>query len=219
MKTFRIGNTLDISWSIKTADGGPYRLLGADVSLFIQSGSLVQEIEAFSYVDGTLRFTFEGTAQRRSGIYALKLVENKERNSQTIIEQCEAFQLSDCTVDIEDGNAVEVDTTVNISQTIPEIQAGELERMANEQKRVTSEKERVSAESSRVQAEQSRVQEFHILKADSQTATANAMQTYLAIEIDEATGALMAVVGEEKTVFDSGEIAPDTGGIILNLKY
>lgn len=95
----------------------------------------------------------------------------------------------------------------------------ELALAESESSRVKAEKERVSAESSRVQAEQSRVQEFHILKADSQTATANAMQTYLAIEIDEATGALMAVVGEEKTVFDSGEIAPDTGGIILNLKY
>lgn len=82
-------------------------------------------------------------------------------------------------------------------------------------------------------AEQSRVEEFQTLKTDSQTATANAnqaadsakeaaadaLQTYLAIEIDETTGDILAVVGSEKTVFDSGEIDPETGDIILTINY
>lgn len=82
-------------------------------------------------------------------------------------------------------------------------------------------------------AEQSRAQEFQTLKTDSQTATtaakeaadsakeaaADALQTYLAIEIDETTGDILAVVGAEKTVFGSGETDPETGDIILTINY
>lgn len=310
MKTFRIGETLDIAWAIKTPDGNPYRLIGANVSLYVSAGPSILEIPTFSCVDGVVRFTFEGVEQRRSGIHALKLIENEGRNNQTIIEECFAFQLSDCSVKIDEGNSVEIDTTVNISQTIPEIQAGELERIANEQERIAAENERISAEKSRVSAEdlrasserertesetlretaeqsreaaeqsrtsaeserktnesgrvtaesarvtaessrqvvelsrqyaesaraaaeQSRAQEFQTLKQDSQDATtaakeaadsanqaaADALQTYLAIEIDETTGDILAVVGAEKTVFDSGEIDPETGDIILTINY
>lgn len=310
MKTFRIGETLDISWSIKTPDGKPYRLIGADVSLLVSAGGSTLEIPTFSCVDGVVRFTFEGAAQRRSGFHTLTLFENRYRHNQVIIEECAAFQLSDCSVEIDEGNSVEIDTTVNISQTIPEIQAGELERIANEQERITAESKRASAEelrvsaeehrvssehersesetirkvaeqsretaedirsasesgreakeseraisesaraaaeksrqsaeqsrqsaeSARVSAERSRAQEFQTLKQDSQEATtaanqaadkanqaaADALQTYLAIEIDETTGDILAVVGAEKTVFDSGEIDPETGDIILTLNY
>lgn len=310
MKTFRIGETLDIAWAIKTPDGNPYRLIGANVSLLVSAGGSTLEIPTFSCVDGVVRFTFEGAAQRRSGIHTLTLFENRYRHNQVIIEECAAFQLSDCSVEIDEGNSVEIDTTVNISQTIPEIQAGELERIANEQERIAAENERISAEKSRASAEelrassereriegetlrkaaeqsretseqlrssaeserktnesgrvtaesarataessrqvvelsrqyaesaraaaeQSRAQEFQTLKADSQSATTNAnqaadsasqaaadaLQTYLAIEIDETTGDILAIVGAEKTVFDSGEIDPETGDIILTINY
>ena len=310
MKTFRIGETLDIAWAIKTPDGNPYRLIGPNVTLYVSAGPSRLEIPTFSCTDGVVRFTFEGVEQRRSGIHALTLIENEGRNNQTIIEECFAFQLSDCSVKIDEGNSVEIDTTVNISQTIPEIQAGELERISNEQERITAESKRTSAEelrvsaeehrvssehertesetlrkaaeqsretseqlrssaeseretnesgrvtaesarataessrqvvelsrqyaeSARAAAEQSRAQEFQTLKADSQSATTNAnqaadsasqaaadaLQTYLAIEIDETTGALMAIVGEEKTIFDSGRINPETGGVILTINY
>lgn len=310
MKTFRIGETLDIAWAIKTPDGNPYRLIGANVSLYVSAGPSTLYIPTFSCVDGVVRFTFEGVEQRRTGIHTLKLIENEDRNNQTIIEECFAFQLSDCSVKIDEGNSVEIDTVVNISQTIPEIQAGELERIANEQERIAAENERISAEKSRASAEalrssselerteaetlrktaeqsreaaeqsrtsaeserkanesgrvtaesarvtaessrqvvelsrqyaesaraaaeQSRAQEFQTLKQDSQEATtaanqaadsakeaaADALQTYLAIEIDETTGDILAVVGSEKTVFDSGEIDPETGDIILTINY
>lgn len=156
MKTFRIGETLDISWAIKTPNGNPYRLIGANVSLYVSVGHSTLEIPAFSCVDGVVRFTFEGVEQRRSGAYTLTLFENEARNNQVIIEECAAFQLSDCSVEIDDGNSVEIDTIVNISQTIPEIQAKELERIKNEKARIAAENERVSAEKSRASAEELR---------------------------------------------------------------
>lgn len=113
-------------------------------------------------------------------------------------------------------------------------------RVASESSRNNSEQQRKTAEESRVKAENSRVSEFGRLKTESDASTtaantaaanantaadnanqaaADALQTYLAIEIDSTTGVLSAVVGAEKTVFDSGSTDPVTGEVTLNINY
>ena len=111
--------------------------------------------------------------------------------------------------------------------------AAETLRNTAETERQGTENARKAAETARVQAEQSRTREFSSLKTESKAATdnakaatdnanqaaADALQTHLAIEIDETTGDILAVVGAEKTVFDSGEIDTETGDIILTINY
>lgn len=105
-------------------------------------------------------------------------------------------------------------------------------RVDAESKRVTAEQSRATAETSRVQAEQNRVtaerqreETFATLKAESEQATKDAtdaamlaQENVLAIEFDQSTGTLSAVVGADNSAFTSGEITSD-GEVVLDFDY
>ena len=108
----------------------------------------------------------------------------------------------------------------------------ETARVGSETARVKAEEARVTAETSRVQAEQNRVtaerqreETFATLKAESEQATKDAtdaamlaQENVLAIEFDQSTGTLSAVVGADNSAFTSGEITSD-GEVVLDFDY
>lgn len=101
----------------------------------------------------------------------------------------------------------------------------ESKRVTAEQSRVTAETSRVNAEQSRVTAEQQREETFATLKAESEKATKDAtdaallaQENVLAIEFDQSTGTLSAVVGADNSAFTSGEITSD-GEVVLDFDY
>ena len=101
----------------------------------------------------------------------------------------------------------------------------ETSRVNAEQSRVTAETSRVNAEQSRVTAEQQREETFATLKAESEKATKDAtdaallaQENVLAIEFDQSTGTLSAVVGADNSAFTSGEITSD-GEVVLDFDY
>ena len=105
-------------------------------------------------------------------------------------------------------------------------------RVSAEGKRSEAESERETAESLRVTAEQARKQVFAELAEESATATeaaneaaenANgaaslASENVLALDFDQVTGLLSAVVGQDGSAFESGEIT-DEGDVILTFDY
>lgn len=101
----------------------------------------------------------------------------------------------------------------------------ESKRVTAEQSRVTAETSRVKAEQSRVTAEEQREDTFATLKADAEKATQDAedaallaQENVLAIEFDQSTGTLSAVVGADNSAFTSGEITSD-GEVVLDFDY
>ena len=105
-------------------------------------------------------------------------------------------------------------------------------RVSAEGKRSEAESARAKAESLRVTAEQARKQVFARLAEESATATeaadkaaenANgaailASENVLALDFDQTTGLLSAVVGQDGSAFESGEIT-DEGDVILTFDY
>lgn len=101
----------------------------------------------------------------------------------------------------------------------------ESKRVTAEQSRVTAETSRVKAEQDRVTAEEQREETFATLKADAEKATQDAedaallaQENVLAIEFDQSTGTLSAVVGADNSAFTSGEITSD-GEVVLDFDY
>lgn len=103
--------------------------------------------------------------------------------------------------------------------------ASESERVSAEQDREYAESERVAAEALRVQAEAKRQTDTAQAISDAEDATqaandaaALANQNVLALQFDQDTGILSALVGQDGSAFESGEIT-DTGEVVLNFNY
>lgn len=101
----------------------------------------------------------------------------------------------------------------------------EFKRVTAEQSRVTAETSRVKAEQNRVTAEEQREETFATLKTDAEKAMQDAtdaallaQENVLAVEFDQSTGMLSAVVGADNSAFTSGKITP-SGDVVLNFDY
>ena len=101
----------------------------------------------------------------------------------------------------------------------------ETARQAAEKKRSEAETARASAEKKRESAETERQRQFSesVQAAEEATQAANdaaelANQNVLAIQLDETTGRLSALTGQDDSAFESGEIL-ETGDIALHFNY
>lgn len=93
MDTYRIGNTLNIQWSI-TTNGEAVSLSNRRLTLYMsdQYGS-VRKITNFGTEGNKVLYTFPGIEQKRTGIYTLTLFENEGTSEQTVVDRCNAFRL------------------------------------------------------------------------------------------------------------------------------
>ena len=101
----------------------------------------------------------------------------------------------------------------------------ETARQSAEKKRSEAETARASAEKKRESAETERQRQFSesVQEAEEATQAASdaaelANQNVLAIQLDETTGRLSALTGQDGTAFESGEIL-ETGDIALHFNY
>ena len=136
-----------------------------------------------------------------------------------------AKQATEAKAAADEAATTAVRAATNAAKINQEIQAEETKRVTAEQSRVTAETSRVKAEQNRVTAEEQRDEAFATLKAESEKATQDAtdaallaQENVLAIEFDQSTGTLSAVVGADNSAFTSGEITSD-GEVVLDFDY
>lgn len=92
---FRIGKDLSIVWSLLT-NGKPVSLEGRHLSLEL-TDPMGYEQELAIQVEGcVVKAWFLGDAQKRLGVYKLTLWENKGESGQTVVDNCNAFELVRC---------------------------------------------------------------------------------------------------------------------------
>lgn len=100
MEKIRIGNDIEIRWSIFARQGKgyhvPYDLMGKDVTLVVSTPFGKQTVEGVSIEGNMVRWTFYGMDQKHTGKYRLTLVENNGKVGMHTIDVCDAFHLVDC---------------------------------------------------------------------------------------------------------------------------
>ena len=92
MRSYRIGKTLKIRWTILSG-GAPEPLAGRDLTLEISSGNRVRTTLPF-FADGNVAvFYYQGRDQRFAGTYTVTMWENYAKEGQTVVDRCDAFAL------------------------------------------------------------------------------------------------------------------------------
>lgn len=90
----RIGNDIDIRWTLVDGDGNPYPLAGRDISVEIVIGMRRVRIEEVEVVGiNTLHFCYRGKDQKHTGPCDLKFVENDGRHEMVTFDSPRAFTL------------------------------------------------------------------------------------------------------------------------------
>ena len=92
MKSIRIGNDINIVWSIFDVTGAPYDLK-KEMKLTLKCGNYLYEVENYTVEDNKIMFTFYGKTQTTVGTYMLTLVENDDEVGMQTVDCCKAFKL------------------------------------------------------------------------------------------------------------------------------
>ena len=122
MKKIRIGNTVALTWNIKVS-GEPYQLEGRQLKLYLSAPNAGrQEIEDFTVSDNSISMEWPAADQKVTGIYTLTLVENQGAAGMMSIDNCNAFQLVECSCmegcDTESPLVLESDTAVSVVKPV-----------------------------------------------------------------------------------------------------
>lgn len=195
MDKIRLGNDIEMRWSIFTRDGDnkvPYNLEGRALTLSVVNRTGESEIEFFA--EGNIvTGVFRGRDQRILGKHGVILRENNGKDGMRTIDACDAFELVACSCEEALGSSGTIqlfhltfDSTIGaITGTIDPIlnyeaeqaeaerKANEIIRKANEGQRIDNEKQRNvneilrnTAEEERENAEQERIVNEDLRKAD-----------------------------------------------------
>lgn len=92
MKNIRIGNDINISWTLFDVDGNPYNL-GNDTKLILRCGNFTNEISDYTIQNNIVSFTFYGMEQTNVGTYLLTLIENDDKIGMHTVDYCKVFKL------------------------------------------------------------------------------------------------------------------------------
>ena len=111
MKDIRIGNDINVKWSI-FGDGAPYILEGKDVSLYLCTPFGKRKVEGFAIVGNQITWTFAGKDQSRTGKYSLELVVNADKEGQVTTDACNFVNLVNCSCKVggADESNVEIES-------------------------------------------------------------------------------------------------------------
>lgn len=195
MDKIRLGNDIEMRWSIFTRDGDnrvPYDLEGRALTLSVVNRKGESEIEFFA--EGNIvTGVFRGRDQKILGKHGVILRENNGENGMRTVDACDAFELVACSCEEALGSPGTIqlfhltfDTTVGaITGTIDPIlnyeaeqaeaerKANEIVRKADEEQRIENENQRNAdetlrkiAEEARESAEQERIVNEDLRKAD-----------------------------------------------------
>ena len=195
MEKIRLGNDIEMRWSIFTRDGDnrvPYDLEGRALTLSVVNRKGESEIEFFA--EGNIvTGVFRGRDQKILGKHGVILRENNGEDGMRTVDACDAFELVACSCEEALGSPGTIqlfhltfDTTVGaITGTIDPIlnyeaeqaeaerKANEIVRKADEEQRIENENQRNAdetlrkiAEEARESAEQERIVNEDLRKAD-----------------------------------------------------
>ena len=195
MDKIRLGNDIEMRWSIFTRDGDnrvPYDLEGRALTLSVVNRKGESEIEFFA--EGNIvTGVFRGRDQKILGKHGVILRENNGEDGMRTVDACDAFELVACSCEEALGSPGTIqlfhltfDTTVGaITGTIDPIlnyeaeqaeaerKANEIVRKADEEQRIENENQRKAdetlrniAEEERENAEQKRIVNEDLRKAD-----------------------------------------------------
>lgn len=178
MEKIRLGNDIEMRWSIFTRDGDnrvPYDLEGRALTLSVVNRKGESEIEFFT--EGNIvTGVFRGRDQKILGKHGVILRENNGADGMRTVDACDAFELVACSCEEALGSPGTIqlfhltfDTTVGaITGTIDPIlnyeaeqaeaerKANEIVRKANEEQRIENENQRKADETLRKIAEEAR---------------------------------------------------------------
>ena len=118
MKDIRIGNDINVKWSI-FGDDAPYILEGKDVSLYLCTPFGKRKAEGFSIVGNQIAWTFTGKDQNCIGKYSLELIVNKDKLGQVITDACNFINLVSCSCKV--GGADEANVTTESVELTSEL--------------------------------------------------------------------------------------------------
>lgn len=118
MKDIRIGNDINVKWSI-FGDDAPYILEGKDVSLYLCTPYGKRKAEGFSIVGNQITWTFAGKDQSRTGKYSLELVVNADKEGQVTTDACNFVNLVNCSCKV--GGADEANVTTESIELTSEL--------------------------------------------------------------------------------------------------
>ena len=164
MEKIRLGNDIEMRWSIFTRDGDnrvPYDLEGRSLTLSVVNRKGESEIEFFA--EGNIvTGVFRGRDQKILGKHGVILRENNGEDGMRTVDACDAFELVACSCEEALGSPGTIqlfhltfDTTVGaITGTIDpilnyEAEQAEAERKANEIVRKSNEEQRIENENQR----------------------------------------------------------------------
>lgn len=195
MEKIRLGNDIEMRWSIFTRDGDnrvPYDLEGRALTLSVVNRKGESEIEFFA--EGNIvTGIFRGKDQKILGKHGVILRENNGGDGMRTVDACDAFELVACSCEEALGSPGTIqlfhltfDTTVGaITGTIDPIlnyeaeqaeaerKANEIARKANEEQRIENENQRKADETLRKIAEEARAIDEQERKAGEDLREAN----------------------------------------------
>ena len=107
MERLRKENDFDILWEIVA--GGkdsniPYDLTGKNLKVFMINAYERVAVKNFKVEGNTISWRYLGKDQQRRGIYSLLLIENEGEEGMHTVDECQAFELVDCSC-MEGGEA------------------------------------------------------------------------------------------------------------------
>ena len=195
MDKIRLGNDIEMRWSIFTRDGDnrvPYDLEGRALTLSVVNRKGESEIEFFA--EGNIvTGVFRGRDQKILGKHGVILRENNGEDGMRTVDACDAFELVACSCEEALGSPGTIqlfhltfDTTVGaITGTIDPIlnyeaeqaeaerKANEIIRKADEEQRIENENQRNADETLRKIAEEARAVDEQERKAGEDLREAN----------------------------------------------
>lgn len=134
MEAIRIGNDINIEWSI-LRNGDPETLEGKDLRVVMTNGYRKMEVKDLHFRDNVIRFTYLGKDQDYNGVYTLTLIENKGKEGMYTVDACDAFRLipRSCSVGGDTGCGSVKVTTVKLTGdiSVPAVGTGDYESMTN----------------------------------------------------------------------------------------
>lgn len=192
MKSVRIGNDINVSWSIMS-NGAPYSLEGLDVSLYLRDAFAKKSVTDFTVSENKVLWTFLGKDQSHSGKYSLELVINEGKHSMVTTDACDFVNLVSCSCKIggnDEGNitteVVDMSTDMGFVPIIIDEELSETSENAIANKAVTAElKKKAGLEEV---SEEFRLVDEQIKNLERDKADASDVNKALKLKVDKIAG-------------------------------
>ena len=111
MKDIRIGNDINVRWSI-FSEGVPFILDGRDISVYLRTPFGKGKIEQFIILDNVIEWTFPGKQQKYLGKHSLTLVINEDADGMITTDACDFVNLVKCSCQAHGADDSGVQTEV-----------------------------------------------------------------------------------------------------------